>query len=76
MNNANSPHTSGKQIVRPILSGDAREDRALWNFSLVLLEIAEKRQSNAIKTGAQNQFDIEGRVYGKTDRDSSVHRDC
>ncbi len=67
MNNVNSPPTSGKELVGPILSGDAPEDRALWNLSLVLLEIAEKRKGNAMKTESQNQFNVEDVVSGKTD---------
>lgn len=67
MSNVSSPPTSGKQLLGPILSGDAPEDRALWNLSLVLLEIAEKRQSSAIKTELKNQFDVEGKVSRYTD---------
>jgi hypothetical protein len=66
MNNVSSPPTSSKQFVGPILSGDAPEDRALWNLSLVLLAIAEKRQNEAI-TEPQNQFNVENMVSGKTD---------
>lgn len=76
MNNVSSPITSGKQLVGPILSGDAPEDRALWNLSLVLLEIAEKRQSNAMKTEPQPRLDVEGKVSRYADQDNSVHRDC
>ena len=66
MNNVSGPPTSSKQLVGPILSGGAPEDRALWNLSLVLLEIAEKRQSKAV-TEPQNQFNVENMVPGKTD---------
>lgn len=67
MSNISSPPTSGKQLVGPILSGDTPEDRTLWNLSLVLLEIAEKRQSSGIKTESQNQSDVEGKVSRYTD---------
>jgi hypothetical protein len=67
MNNVSGPPTSGKQLAGPILSGDAPEDRALWNLSLVLLEITEKRQSNAMKTEPQHRLDVEDKVSGKTD---------
>jgi len=67
MSNVSSPPTSGKQLLGPILSGDAPEDWALWNLSLVLLEIAEKRQSSAIKTESQNQSDVEGKESRYTD---------
>ena len=66
MNNVSGPPTSGKLLTVAILSGDAPEDRALWNLSLVLLEIAEKRQSEAV-TESQNQFNVEDMVSGKTD---------
>ena len=66
MNNVSGPPTSGKQLAGPILSGDAPEDRALWNLSLVLLEIAEKRQNEAIKE-PQDQFNVGNMVSGKTD---------
>ena len=66
MNNISGPPTSGKQITVPILSGDAPEDRALWNLSLVLLEIADKRQSEAV-TEPQHRLDVEDMVSGKTD---------
>ena len=62
-----STPTSGKQLVAPVLSGNAPENQALLNLSLVLLEIAEKPQSSAIKTESQNQFDVEDGVFGKTD---------
>ncbi len=76
MSKVSSPAKFGKQFMRPVLSGDAPEDRALWNLSLVLLEIAEKRQSSATKTESQNQSDVEGNVSRYTDQDNSVHRDC
>jgi len=66
MNNFSSPPTSSKQLGRPILSGDASGDRALWNLSLVLLEIAEKRQSEAVAE-PKNQFNVEDMVSGKSD---------
>jgi hypothetical protein len=66
MNNVSGPPTSGKQLTGPILSGDAPEDRALWNLSLVLLEIAEKRQIKAV-IKPQNQSNVEEMVSGKTD---------
>ena len=67
MSNGSSPPASGKQLIGPILSGDTPKDRALWNLSLVLLEIAEERQSSAIKTEPKHRFDVEDRVSGKTD---------
>ena len=70
MNNFSDPPTSGKQLTVPILSGDAPEDRALWNLSLALLEITEKRQSNVMKTEPQHQLDVEDRASEKTDWDS------
>ena len=66
MNTASSPPTSSKQFVGPIFNGDAPGDRALWNLSLVLLEIAEKRQNETI-TEPQNQFNVGNMVSGKTD---------
>jgi hypothetical protein len=65
MNNVGSPPTSSKQFAEPILSGNVPEDRALWNLSLVLLEIAEKRQNEAI-TEPQNQFNVGMRRRGTT----------
>ncbi len=70
MNNISSRLTSDKELVGLILSGDAHENRALWNLSLVLLEIAEKRQRNAMKTESHGQFNVEDMVSGKTDLDS------
>jgi len=67
MNNFSGPLTSGKLLTVPILSGDAPEDRALWNLSLALLEITEKRQSNVMKTEPQHQLDVEDRASEKTD---------
>ena len=67
MNNVSGSPTSDKQFTGPILSGDAPENRALWNLSLVLLVIAEKRQSSALKTESQNQSDVEGKVSRYTD---------
>jgi hypothetical protein len=61
MNNVSGPPTSGKPLTWLILSGDAPQDRALWNLSLVLLEIAEKRQSNAVKIKSQHRLDVEGK---------------
>jgi len=66
MNNVSGSPTSDKQFTGPILSGDAPEDRALWNLSLVLLEITEKRQIKAV-IKPQNQFNVEDMVSGKTD---------
>jgi len=67
MNNLNGPHTSGKQITVPIISGDPPEDRALWNLSLVLIEIAEKRQSNVMKMKSHYRLDLEDRASNKID---------
>ena len=67
MSKVSNCHTSRKQLVGPILCGNVPEDRALWHLSLILVEIAEKQQTVAPKTGPQPQVDVEDKIIRNTD---------
>lgn len=76
MSKVSSPSTAGKQLVGPILSGNATEDRALWRLSLVLMEIAEKQQASTINIEPQRRFDVEDKVSRYTDQDNNFLARC